>query len=91
VLSDEDMEEIISRLEDSEFEDESSDEMDMDMDMDEPSDEMDMDEPSDEMDIPESEMFEEENDEQWEGTMAGKYDLGFSGKPKKSESKVSMA
>jgi len=90
VLSDEDMEEIISRLEDSEFEDESSDEMDMDMD--EPSDEMDMDldmdEPSDEMDIPESEMFEEENDEQWEGTMAGKYDLGFKKTPNKYSSEM---
>jgi hypothetical protein len=89
VLSDEDVEEIIGRLEDSEFE--SEDEMDMDME--EPSDddmgfddtEMDdveMEEPVGDMDIPEGEMFEEENDEQWEGTMAGKYDLGFNKKPK---------
>ena len=85
VLSDEDMEEIIGRLEDSEFESEEE------TDMEEPSDEMEpeMEEPSDEMEpeIPEGEMFESENDEQWEGTMAGEYDLGFSDTPKKSEPK----
>jgi hypothetical protein len=66
VLSDEDMEEIIGRLEDSEFE---SDE-EIDMEIEEPSPE--------EEPIPEGEMFEGENDEQWEGTMDGEYDLGFS-------------
>jgi hypothetical protein len=85
VLSDEDMEEIIGRLEDSEFESEEE------TDMEEPSDEMEpeMEEPSDEIEpeIPEGEMFESENDEQWEGTMVGEYDLGFSDTPKKSEPK----
>ena len=83
VLSDEDMEEIIGRLEDSEFE---SDEPEME----EPSDEMAPEEPEMEEpmpELPEGEMFESENDEQWEGTMDGEYDLGFSDKPKKSESK----
>jgi hypothetical protein len=46
-----------------------------------------MEEPSFDEELPEMEMYEEENDEQWEGTMAGEYDLGFSGKPKKSEAK----
>jgi hypothetical protein len=91
VLSDEDMEEIIGRLEDSDFESED------DSDMGEPSDDMapeepemdepEMEEPSFDEELPEMEMYEEENDEQWEGTMAGEYDLGFSGKPKKSEAK----
>jgi hypothetical protein len=86
VLSDEDMEEIIGRLEDSDFE--SEDESDME----EPSDEMspeepEMEEPSFDEELPEMEMYEEENDEQWEGTMAGEYDLGFSDEPKKSEPK----
>jgi hypothetical protein len=85
VLSDEDMEEIIGRLEDSEFE------SDEEPEMEEPTDEMEpeMEEPTDEMEpeIPEGEMFESENEEQWEGTMAGEYDLGFSDKPKKSEPK----
>lgn len=87
VLSDEDVEEIIGRLEDSEFE--SEDEMDMeepsddDMEFDDTEmDDIEMEEPVGDMDIPEGEMFEEENDEQWEGTMAGKYDLGFNKKPK---------
>jgi hypothetical protein len=91
VLSDEDMEEIIGRLEDSDFESED------DSDMEEPSDDMapeepemdepEMEEPSFDEELPEMEMYEEESDEQWEGTMAGKYDLGFRGKPKKSEAK----
>ena len=86
VLSDEDMEEIIGRLEDSDFESED------DSDMEEPSDDMapeepEMEEPSFDEELPEMEMYEEESDEQWEGTMAGEYDLGFSGKPKKSEAK----
>lgn len=82
VLSDEDMEEIIGRLEDSEFE--SEDETDME----EPSDEMEPEEPEmeepipEEPELPEGEMFESEHDEQWEGTMAGEYDLGFSDEPK---------
>lgn len=87
VLSDEDVEEIIGRLEDSEFE--SEDEMDMeepsddDMEFDDTEmDDTEMEEPVGDMDIPEGAMFEEENDEQWEGTMAGKYDLGFNKKPK---------
>jgi hypothetical protein len=87
VLSDEDVEEIIGRLEDSEFE--SEDEMDMeepsddDMEFDDTEmDDTEMEEPVGDMDIPEGEMFEGENDEQWEGTMAGKYDLGFNKKPK---------
>lgn len=87
VLSDEDVEEIIGRLEDSEFE--SEDEMDMeepsddDMEFDDTEmDDIEMEEPVGDVDIPEGEMFEEENDEQWEGTMAGKYDLGFNKKPK---------
>jgi hypothetical protein len=46
-----------------------------------------MEEPSFDEELPEMEMYEEENDEQWEGTMAGEYDLGFSDKPKKSEPK----
>lgn len=80
VLSDEDIEDIIERFENSEFE--SDDETDMDME--EP--EMDMEEPSDEdLDLPESEMYEGESDEQWEGTMSGKYDLGFSNKPKRNK------
>jgi len=70
VLSDEDMEEIISRLEDSEFGGEEEPEME----------EPEMEEPMPE--LPEGEMFESENDEQWEGTMNGEYDLGFKSEPK---------
>lgn len=86
VLSDEDMEEIIGRLEDSEFKSEEE------PDMEEPSDEMEpeepeMEEPTPDEELPEMEMYEDENQEQWEGTMAGEYDLGFSDKPKKSETK----
>jgi hypothetical protein len=86
VLSDEDMEEIIGRLEDSEME------SDEEPEMEEPSDEMDVDQPEDEDleiededQLPESEMFEEENDEQYEGLMKGEYDLGFSDKPKEQK------
>jgi hypothetical protein len=75
VLSDEDMEEIISRLEDSEFEGEEEPEME-EPEMEEPE----MEEPMPE--LPEGEMFESENDEQWEGTMNGEYDLGFKSEPK---------
>ncbi len=90
VLTDEDMEEIISRFEESEFEgDEESD-----TEVPEPDEEMEVPEPDEEMmepesgaELPEIEMSESENDEQWEGTMAGEYDLGFSDKPKKSEPK----
>jgi hypothetical protein len=85
VLSDEDMEEIIGRLEDSEFE--SEDETDMEEpEMEEPSDEMEsgMEEPSDEMspEIPEGEMTEEEMNEYIEGMIGGEYDLGFRDEPK---------
>jgi hypothetical protein len=80
VLTDEDMEDIISRLEDSEFE---SDE--------EPSDEMPDDEdapppPTDDEELPESydyELGEEETNEYIEGMIGGEYDLGFSDTPKK--------
>ena len=74
VLSDEDMEEIIGRLEDSEFESEEPE-------MEEPEmEEPEMEEPMPE--LPEGEMFEGENYEQWEGTMDGEYDLGFKSEPK---------
>ena len=79
VLSDEDMEEIIGRLEDSEFE---SEEPEMEEpEMEEPEmEEPEMEEPMPE--LPEGEMFEGENYEQWEGTMDGEYDLGFKSEPK---------
>jgi hypothetical protein len=82
VLSDEDMEEIIGRLEDSEFEGEGEEEPEMapeDMDVE---GEEGMEPAPEEEPIPEGEMTEEENDEQWEGTMAGEYDLGFKSEPK---------
>jgi hypothetical protein len=83
VLSDEDMEEIIGRLEDSDFESED------DTDMEEPSD--DMEEPSDDMEpemeepmpeLPEGEMTEEDMYEYIEGMIGGGDDLGFKKEPK---------
>jgi len=85
VLSDEDMEEIIGRLEDSEME------SDEEPEMEEPSDEMEIDQSEDELEgseeqLPEMEMYEDDTEEQYEGLIGGKYDLGFSDKPK-SETK----
>jgi hypothetical protein len=82
VLSDEDMEEIIGRLEDSEFESED------DSDMEEPSDEMEPEEPEmeelmpEEPELPEGEMTEEEMSEYIQGMIGGDYDLGFKKEPK---------
>jgi len=82
ILSDEDMEEIIGRLEDSEFESEGEPEMEEPID-DEGMEEPEMEEPEmEEPELPEGEMFESESDEQWEGTMNGEYDLGFKSEPK---------
>ena len=85
VLSDEDMEEIIGRLEDSEFEsddetDEPSDDTDggMPEDEEEPSDDEEL---PDDGELPEMEMKEYETNEYIEGMTDGKYDLGFSNKP----------
>jgi hypothetical protein len=85
VLSDEDMEEIIGRLEDSEMQ------SDEEPEMEEPSDDMEIDQPEDELEgseeqLPEMEMYEDDTEEQYEGLIGGKYDLGFSDKPK-SETK----
>ena len=91
VLSDEDMEEIISRLEDSEFE------SDDDSDMEEPSDDMEPEEPEmeepmpEEPELPEGEMTEEEMSEYIEGMIGGKYDLGFSDEPKEMNYPKSIA
>jgi hypothetical protein len=76
VLSDEDMEEIIGRLEDSDFESED------DTDMEEPSDDMEpeMEEPMPE--LPEGEMTEDDMNEYLEGMIGGEYDLGFKKEPK---------
>jgi hypothetical protein len=85
VLSDEDMEEIIGRLEDSEFEGEGEMEGEPDMGDDELDAEIDaeIEEPSPEEEpIPEGEMTEEETNEYIQGMMAGEYDLGFSEEPK---------
>jgi hypothetical protein len=85
VLSDEDMEEIIGRLEDSEMQ------SDEEPEMEEPSDDMEIDQSEDELEgseeqLPEMEMYEDDTEEQYEGLIGGKYDLGFSDKPK-SETK----
>ena len=76
VLSDEDMEEIIGRLEDSDFESED------DTDMEEPSDDMEpeIEEPMPE--LPEGEMTEEDMYEYIEGMIGGGDDLGFKKEPK---------
>jgi hypothetical protein len=82
VLSDEDMEEIIGRLEDSDFESED------DSDMEEPSDDMEPEEPEmeepmpEEPELPEGEMTEEEMSEYIEGMIGGGDDLGFKNEPK---------
>jgi len=79
VLSDEDVEEIIGRMEDSDFESED------DSDMEEPSDDMEpegpeMEEPMPE--LPEGEMTEDDMNEYLEGMIGGEYDLGFKKEPK---------
>lgn len=74
VLSDEDMEEIIGRLEDSEIE--SSDSYD------EPGEDSDDAESSDEIEEPMPEIPEGEMSEYVEGMTDGKYDLGFRDEPK---------
>ena len=79
VLSDEDVEEIIGRMEDSDFESED------DSDMEEPSDDMEPEEP--EMkepmpELPEGEMTEDDMNEYLEGMIGGEYDLGFKKEPK---------
>jgi hypothetical protein len=79
VLSDEDMEEIIGRLEDSDFESED------DSDMEEPSDDMEPEEPEMEEpmpELPEGEMTEDDMNEYLEGMIGGEYDLGFKKEPK---------
>jgi len=88
VLEDEDVEEIIGRLEDSEFEsdDEISDEEPTD-DEEEPTDDEndttgDEESTSADDELPEMEMREYETKEYIEGMMNGEYDLGFSDEPK---------
>jgi hypothetical protein len=91
VLSDEDMEDIISKLEDSEFDsddetEEPSDDMDDMSDEEMPDDEDAPPPPSSDEELPEYEMTEEETNEYIEGMIGGKYDLGFSDTPKKKSS-----
>jgi len=79
VLSDEDVEEIIGRMEDSDFESED------DSDMEEPSDDMEPEEPEMEEpmpELPEGEMTEDDMNEYLEGMIGGDYDLGFKKEPK---------
>ena len=79
VLSDEDVEEIIGRMEDSDFESED------DSDMEEPSDDMEPKEPEMEEpmpELPEGEMTEDDMNEYLEGMIGGEYDLGFKKEPK---------
>jgi hypothetical protein len=79
VLSDEDVEEIIGRMEDSDFESEE------DSDMEEPSDDMEPEEPEMEEpmpELPEGEMTEDDMNEYLEGMIGGEYDLGFKKEPK---------
>jgi hypothetical protein len=79
VLSDEDVEEIIGRMEDSDFESED------DSDMEEPSDDMEPEEPEMEEpmpELPEGEMTEDDMNEYLEGMIGGEYDLGFKKEPK---------
>jgi len=79
-LSDEDVEEIMTRFEDNE---DMSDE-DMDMPEEPEMDDEDMEMPEEpEMGDEDMEMPEGEMSEEWEGTMDGDYDLGFSDEPKK--------
>jgi len=87
VLSDEDMEEIIGRLEDSEFEGDENDE-ESDMPPDDMEDEEDLEPAPKEEPLPDGEMSENENKEYFEGMIGGKYDLGFSDKPKGYSSKL---
>ena len=79
-LSDEDVEEIMTRFEDNE---DMGDE-DMDIPEEPEMDDAGMDMPEEpEMGGEDMEMPEGEMSEEWEGTMDGDYDLGFSDKPKK--------
>ena len=79
-LSDEDVEEIMTRFEDNE---DMGDE-DMDMPEEPEMDDEDMEMPEEpEMGDEDMEMPEGEMREEWEGTMDGDYDLGFSDEPKK--------
>jgi hypothetical protein len=91
VLSDEDIEDIISKLEDSELEsddetEEPSDDMDDMGDEEIPDDEDAPPPPSSDEELPEFEMTEEETNEYLEGMIGGAYDLGFSDTPKKKSS-----
>jgi hypothetical protein len=82
VLTDEDMEDIISKLEDSELEsDDETEEPSDDEDYQMPDDEDAPPPPSDE-ELPEYEMSEEETNEYIEGMIGGDYDLGFKKEPK---------
>lgn len=74
-LSDEDVEEIMTRFEDNE--DMGGEDMDIPEEPEMGDEDMEMPEMGDE-ELPEGEMSEE-----WEGTMDGDYDLGFSDEPKK--------
>ena len=81
VLTDEDMEDIISKLEDSELEsDDETEEPSDDEDYQIPDNE-DAPPPSDE-ELPEGEMTEEEMSEYIENMIGGDYDLGFKKEPK---------
>jgi hypothetical protein len=81
VLTDEDMEDIISKLEDSELEsDDETEEPSDDEDYQMPDNE-DAPPPSDE-ELPEGEMTEEEMSEYIENMIGGDYDLGFKKEPK---------
>ena len=77
-LSDEDVEEIMTRFEDNE---DMGDE-DMDMPEEPEMDDEDMDMPE-EPEMGDEELPEGEMSEEWEGTIDGDYDLGFSDEPKK--------
>jgi hypothetical protein len=70
-LSDEDVEEIMTRFEDNEDTSEEPEMDDEDMDMPE------------EPEMGDEELPEGEMSEEWEGTIDGDYDLGFSDKPKR--------
>ena len=95
VLSDEDMEEIIGRLEDSEFE--SEDDTEDNYDMEEPSDEMEPEDPEmeepmpEEPELPEGEMTEDDMNEYIEGMIGGGDDLGFKKEPKEVNIPKSIA
>jgi len=79
-LSDEDVEEIMTRFED----DEDMGDEDMDMPEEPEMDDEDMEMPEEpEMGDEDMEMPEGEMREEWEGTMDGDYDLGFSDEPKR--------